>query len=383
MIKKITYLIFLSGQFDSKLPTVQDLVTSISKYKQVICFEYPQFSNLIDIITLRKKLIYHVSNNLIVYHSVGVFPYGRSISIINFINHYLNYLILSFFIKLNFTNLKIITITPEVYYLSRFEEIRHSDITYFVEEDYTSLPFWGNRSQKKQFKELEKKFLPHCKRVITNSQPIFNKYTRLHKKVLLFLQPSNISEYLKDKSDIDIEPFDLRSIPRPIAGFIGSFYDWKIDMDLYYKLLNKYPKISFVVIGLTNISTELRKKLENKKNFYYLGYRSRRKLPLYLKQFNICLIPYSVQKAYYAFPTKIFEYLVFGKPVVTTALQSIKFLKQKQLIYWSENNQQFIYNVKKALNEKKDNKLITQRRIESLKNCWGNKIFEFMHLTEL
>ena len=98
----------------------------------------------------------------------------------------------------------------------------------------------------------------------TNSKPIYDKYRKLHTNVFLFPQPSNTSNYLKYNPQQLQKPFDLKNIPKPIVGFIGSFFDWKVDLLLIDRILAEYPNVSFVVIGLTNISREWMSKFKKK-----------------------------------------------------------------------------------------------------------------------
>lgn len=382
MSKKIIYLVLLGGKFGNKLPTVQDLVISLSKYKSVICFEYPEFKNFIKVILGKEKLYYSFSHELFIYHSIGILPFGRSIPLFNKINHIINYLVLYICKKLHNFNLKIITITPEVYYLFVFRQINKSSLYYFIEEKYVSLPYWDNYFQKRQFIHLENKLIPLCRKLVVNSQPVYNIYSKLHNKVIIFSQPSNISAYLNLKTYQVKRPIDLPSVKKPIAGFIGSFYDWKVDIQLFYDLVKEYSNLSFVVIGLTNLTKEWQKKFSILDNFYFLGHRDRKKLPYYVYHFNICLIPYSIKKARYAFPTKIFEYLALGKPVITTSLLSVKYLMNKRLIYWSKTNQEFMKNINKAIYEKYNKDLIIQRREEALLNSWDNRIMHFINLID-
>lgn len=380
MPKKIIYLVLLGGKFDNKLPTVQDLVISLSEYKSVICFEYPQFKNFINVILGKEKFFYNFSRDLLIYHSIGFLPLGRTVPFFNQINHIINYLVLYILKRLYNFNLKIITITPEVYYLFVFRKIISSNLYYFIEEKYISLPYWDNYLQKRQFMNLEKKLIPFCKKIIANSRPIYNVYSELHKQVVIFSQPSNISEYLNLKNYLNKRPFDLSSIRKPIAGFIGSFYDWKVDIRLFYEIVKKYSKISFVVIGLTNITKKWEEKFNVLNNYYFLGHRDRRKLPYYVSHFDICLIPYSLKKAYYAFPTKIYEYLALGKPVVTTSLPAIEYLRGKHLIYLSKNKKEFFKNINKALKERPSKKLIKQRKHLARINSWEHRINDFISI---
>lgn len=97
----------------------------------------------------------------------------------------------------------------------------------------------------------------------------------------------------------------------------------------------------------------------------------------------MCIIPYVTNDyGQYAYPVKVMEYLSLGKPVVTTAVPSIKYLADKGLIYWSKNDNDFIRNLKSALKEKNQQNLIRKRIVEAKKNDWNIRIKEFVKLVE-
>jgi len=71
-----------------------------------------------------------------------------------------------------------------------------------------------------------------------------------------------------------------------------------------------------------------------------------------------------------------------GKPVVTTALPALKYLRDKNLIYWARNDKEFIKFIQDALLEKKDPKVIKARIEEAKKNSWEKRIKEFISIIE-
>ena len=81
----------------------------------------------------------------------------------------------------------------------------------------------------------------------------------------------------------------------------------------------KLSYCSIVLIGplLTGFKTELFKELDN---VHILGLKKYQFLPAYMKYFDICLIPYVIKSEWNdsADSTKMYDYLISGKPVVAT-----------------------------------------------------------------
>jgi glycosyltransferase involved in cell wall biosynthesis len=87
----------------------------------------------------------------------------------------------------------------------------------------------------------------------------------------------------------------------------------------------------------------------------------------------------------YSCPIKTYEYLSFGKPVVSTNIPESKCLEQSGVVYVSNNNIEFLSNIKKALSVSEDLDLIAERKKIAQKNTWEqrwlqieNKIYEYI-----
>lgn len=79
-----------------------------------------------------------------------------------------------------------------------------------------------------------------------------------------------------------------------------------------------------------------------------------------------------------AYPVKVNQYLAAGKPIVTTALESLRYLHDKKLIYWSKNAREFIQNITQAVSDDMINtKLVKARIKEGLSNDWSVRIKDF------
>jgi len=373
-------ILFLGGDFYYDLKrTEYHLPRHLSKYYSVYCFEFPQFLKLVKVLTGKLHFIEKINSSLTVFHTFGILPFGRSFPVLNKVNHLLNYYILKLFFRKTFQNSLLISLTPElVYLIPRIEKIHQ--IIYYVNDEYTSLPAWSNRFQKKQFLSLENKLLKKVDKIIAVSPTLKDKYMKLGKRVYYFPPPAHLLPLRKIK-DNRIPP-DIKDIPKPIIGFEGAFFDWRIDIQLLLKALNFLPNVSFVFIGSLKIKNkQFLKELKSKHNFYYLGNKRLEEVPYYIKQFNVCLIPYKLNDyGRFAYPVKINEYLYIGRPVVTTALPAFKNLANSKLIYWAKSEEEFIKNIKTALKEELNLKTVEKMRKVALSHSWMNKINDFLSI---
>ena len=131
-------LIFLGTRFHQPINHIEQyLSTHLAKYKSVYCFEYPYFYNLLKLVTGRIPLIETISDKLIIYHSFGIVPFGRSVILFNYLNHQINYFVFCLITRLSATDTKIITFTAE---LALLPSLFALPILYFVIDDYTSYP---------------------------------------------------------------------------------------------------------------------------------------------------------------------------------------------------------------------------------------------------
>jgi uncharacterized SAM-binding protein YcdF (DUF218 family)/glycosyltransferase involved in cell wall biosynthesis len=116
-------------------------------------------------------------------------------------------------------------------------------------------------------------------------------------------------------------PADVASVRRPIAGYVGGLHQW-VDQQLLAAVAQRMPDVSFVLVGppQTDIST-----LKDIPNITMLGQRAHADVPLYVKAFDVGLVPYTIADyTQNVYPTKLNEYLSMGIPVVATDLAEIR-----------------------------------------------------------
>jgi glycosyltransferase involved in cell wall biosynthesis len=93
------------------------------------------------------------------------------------------------------------------------------------------------------------------------------------------------------------------------------------------------------------------------KNILFVGTRSQDLLPSYIKGFDVCLIPYQGEEFLKACqPTKAFEYLASGKPVVSSWIPELE--DYQEIIRLSRTAGEFIQNIEAALEDGKKEDLV-------------------------
>jgi len=119
------------------------------------------------------------------------------------------------------------------------------------------------------------------------------------------------------------EPDDLRGVPRPIAGYVGSIAPW-LDMALLEKAARLLPRVSFVLVGPILLGAEV-SRLRAQPNVRFLGPKPHSVVPSYVQAFDVCLIPFLLNEITLSVnPIKFWEYLSAGKPVVATPLPELE-----------------------------------------------------------
>lgn len=374
------FLVFLGTDYRLTPPQIEHHLPSyLSQKFKIVCFEYPRFKKLFDLILGKNNLIELVNTHLTVFHSFGILPMGRLFTPINWINHNLNFFIFRALLKKSLDDYKIITFTPELGLIIHLPQ--NPQIIYHILDDYPALSWWKHPLSQIQLNLLEQQLLTKISKIITVSASLSRKYSCYSKKTFIFPTPAEIKKLMKTKAAI---PTELDSVKKPVIGFIGTMFDFKIDTDLLTEIVNKFNHISFVFLG--KISLKHRKfnaLIRHGSNIHYLGFKDDRELGGYIAGFDVCIIPYSTGRyGLAAYPVKIMQYLAFGKPVVTTALPAIKYLADLNLIYWAKNHQEFIKMLNQALHEKKNAAIIEKRIKTALKNDWQPRLKNYLRIIE-
>jgi glycosyltransferase involved in cell wall biosynthesis len=139
---------------------------------------------------------------------------------------------------------------------------------------------------------------------------------------------------------------ELEKIPKPIMGFVGGMTNAKMNWEWIRTAAVSHPQWSFVFVGPCDGAPPAF--ITQQPNIIFLGAKPFAALPAYIKGFAVCLIPYQGKEFLQACsPTKAFEYLAAGKPVVSAWIPELE--NYQHVIRLSRDAQEFIQHIEAAL----------------------------------
>lgn len=161
---------------------------------------------------------------------------------------------------------------------------------------------------------------------------------------------------------------------RKVIGYYGAIAEW-FDFDKVKYLAKEFPECDIVLIG--NVTNEKVKacKLPNVKKLGEMPYA---KLPEYLCDFDVCLIPFdtSTNLIKATNPVKFYEYLSAGKKIVATEIPELEPFKD-EFVYLTNDDKQFAAYVRACL-EGTDGLAEPERCFQFAKNNdWEHRVNAF------
>ncbi len=114
-------------------------------------------------------------------------------------------------------------------------------------------------------------------------------------------------------------PKDLAAIPKPWLGYAGRLAP-RTDVDLICRLARQRPDWSIVLVG-PMMDRVWHRPLFDLPNVYFVGDKAYSDLPRYVARFDVACVFHGLNAVKNMDPTKIYEYLALGLPVVTTPVE--------------------------------------------------------------
>ncbi len=204
--------------------------------------------------------------------------------------------------------------------------------------------------------QMERYILEHADVVFTGTHTLYEKKKPLHSNIHFI--PCGVDFQLFQNDSTMPVPADIRSIPKPIAGYIGTLSE-RIDLELIERLADRYPNVSIVLVG------PIHGKLgapPRRSNIYYLGLKPHEEIPAYVREFDLALMPFRLTEAALSInPVKTLEYLAAGKVVISTAIPDVERF-YGNIVQIARSQEEFISLVGQCL--QRDNTTLINRGIE-------------------
>ncbi|OXM85636.1 glycosyltransferase [Paenibacillus rigui] len=145
--------------------------------------------------------------------------------------------------------------------------------------------------------------------------------------------------------------YDLPPTKGPKLGYIGAWAPW-VDEEWIRYTAKHMPDAQIVIVGplLREDTGPLGP------NVHLLGYKDYEELPYILSYFDVCIIPFRLNRITVSTnPIKVYEFLAAGKPVVSTLLPELQ--KLLPHVKTTGTPEAFVASIREALTENAKDRL--------------------------
>jgi glycosyltransferase involved in cell wall biosynthesis len=167
-------------------------------------------------------------------------------------------------------------------------------------------------------------------------------------------------------SNLKVAPApELDGMPHPILGYFGAM-DYVMDTELIGEVARLRPGWHWVLLGLKSNLVRI-----SAPNVHFLGSKPYDSLPRYIRQFDVCVLPWREGNTFtsYGSAIKVREYLATGKPVVIAPLY--EYLELPGLRFY-RGTEEFIAQIEAAL--KTDAPALAEQRQAVVKDgTWDDR----------
>ena len=338
----------------------QQIASILSKKFTILWIDKPTFfflEALIRALLGKLKLTECISDNFYIYRTFTFIPFSR-VKIIRKINDILWLLLIDLYGILFFRKVE------DTIYLVGFPlDIHQFKGTLLVYDRCDR--FYKFKGASKTVFLNDIKLMKKARLVINSSYNLYKEATMYNKNSVVIRNGVDLA-LLKETRRLSKET------NKKVIGFIGAVSSW-LDFKLLKKLAKTYQEYDIHVVG--PIGGVKRDQdlidLRRMENVKFFGKVSHDKLPTYLKEFNIGIVPFIVNELTEAVdPVKVYEYMAAGKPVVTTNLPEL--YRLKDYIYIAKNKDEFIEFCRQAIeNPKISSEQLTKTAME---NTWERRV---------
>ncbi len=197
-----------------------------------------------------------------------------------------------------------------------------------------------------------------------------------------YLLPGGVDTAQFDPARDLVARHDVRALPRPRAGFIGTIDD-RLDVDLLAHCAEWLPDTTFVLVGPVKRHRVQVRPLQRLPNVRFLIPCPHHDVPAMMAAFDVCLIPYRINPYTEGLsPIKLYEYLAMGKAVVATDLPYLH--REAGNIRIARTAPEFLAEVQAALADSPSKDEQDRRRAAAEAQSWARQMDEIeQHLSPL
>lgn len=229
-----------------------------------------------------------------------------------------------------------------------------------------------NSEKKRHISKAIEKILKRVDIVFSVSDYLTNKAKMYVSKSYWLPNGTDYRNFVRASLDETSLPQDIQNIPKPIIGFVG-YITSTLDFELLDYTAKARPDWSFVFIGPKLPAASWGEKFFKLPNVHYLGPKPYFELPMYMKAFDVCIIPYLNHPSLQAADSnKVYDYLATGKPIVAS-YNTAGLGKFEGIIKISGSKEKFVTDIENSLREKENEKLAKKRQEIAKENSWEKR----------
>ncbi|WP_375579312.1 glycosyltransferase [Marivirga tractuosa] len=233
---------------------------------------------------------------------------------------------------------------------------------------------------KKHGPYLEKKYAQSSDLVLVTSSHLKKKLSIYNKNTHLVANAADVRLFNKtlNQEGSEVQLGETLAKYKVVIGYVGNICH-RIDYKLLLNIVNEYPEYLLLMVGPINTNKPELQKLKKYDNVFFAGSKKPTELIPYLRKMNCSIIPFLINELTKSiYPLKINEYLAAGLPVITTNFsEDIKSFKD--VIYLSDDEQDFTTQIQRAINENSPE--MAKKRIEFVaSNNWTNRTFQILDI---
>jgi hypothetical protein len=356
---------------------VSAVANRIEEWSDTLLIHSPLSLLIHPIIKFKKRFLPHLKgyykpkilkNNIHIYTPVILFHYNLWLKF-PFLA-YFDSVIMKFqikrYIKRNYNSMKTVlwvTIPGQIY----FSKVFNTDYLVYDTFDDNELSYSGEKMDKAY--KFNRELIRKADMTICLARYTYNKYFLESPNAVYIPNANSYSLYKKNENKN--ESTELDSIKEPIIGYLGNIRNW-IDFELIKYILDNYKGIKLVFIGMVLRSAiNDMKILKEYNNFIHIDFINVKKIPSYMKCFDVGIIPFKVNNfTSSVFPNKFFEYMASEIPIVTTALPELN--EYSKYVGFAKSKEDFLKFCKSAINGEYDNLIKSYKDLAS-KNDWSDR----------
>lgn len=225
------------------------------------------------------------------------------------------------------------------------ELLRHATVVYYCVDDFALWP--GHQAE--LVRDMEQRLIARADVLVAASPKLYERLAASGKPTVLLTHGVDVDLFTQPRT----AHARLAGIPKPRAGFFGLI-DARLDERLIAEVAERMPDFSFVLSGPIELQLET---LARQPNVHFTGPIPYRELPSLVAALDVLFIPYSVGELGDTLsPLKLKEYLVTGKPIVSTPISEAR-LRAPHVVT-AASPEEWIRALRSALTEDPD----TRRR---------------------